>query len=194
MSPDTARQATLIPGRRPETAPAQPPEALGTVLVTGGSGFRAGWCLLELLQRGYRVRTTVRNLAREPEIRTMLAAHADIGDRLCVVEADLTSDTGWPQAADGCAYVPPAAAPFPAKQPADPDELIVPARDGTLRVLRASLAAGVRGVVPTSSTAAVRYASTTPPSRPLTEDDGTDPCNHQLTAYARAKTLAERAA
>jgi dihydroflavonol-4-reductase len=86
------------------------------------------------------------------------------------------------------------ASPFPPAQPKDPGDLVVPARNGTLRVLGACLAAGVRRVVLTSSTAAVRYGGDTVPTRPLTEEDWTDPVNPRLTPYALSKTLAERAA
>jgi dihydroflavonol-4-reductase len=165
-----------------------------TVLVTGGSGFLGSWCLVELLRHGYRVRTTVRDLSREPHVRGMLAPEVDVGDRLSLFAADLAGDAGWQEAANGCDYVLHVASPFPPAQPKDPDELIVPARDGTVRVLRASLAADVRRVVLTSSAAAVRNSGETPPSRPLTEEDWTDPANPNLTPYARSKTIAERAA
>jgi len=165
-----------------------------TVLVTGGSGFLGGWCAIELLQRGYRVRTTVRSLTREAEVRANVAAETDPAGRLSVLAADLTDDAGWAQAVDGCAYVLHVASPFPPAQPKDADELIVPARDGTLRVLRAALAAGVRRVVITSSVAAIRNSGSGPPSRPLTEEDWTDPDASDLTPYVRSKTIAERAA
>jgi nucleoside-diphosphate-sugar epimerase len=167
-----------------------------TVLVTGGSGFLGGWCLVELLQRGYRARTTVRDLAREGEVRANVGSQVDVGDRLAVLAADLTDDQGWAEAVDGCDYVLHVASPFPPAQPKDPEELIVPARDGTLRVLRASLAAGVKRVVLTSSVAAVRNAGPDAASdgRELTEEDWTDPGNPRLTPYTRSKTIAERAA
>jgi dihydroflavonol-4-reductase len=163
------------------------------VLVTGGSGFLGGWCLVELLRRGHRVRTTVRNPSREPEVRSMLASEVEIGDRLSVLQADLRSDEGWAQAVEGCDYVLHVASPFPPSQPKDPDELIVPAREGTLRVLRAALDAGVKRVVVTSSIAAVRNAGQ-PAHQPLTEEDWTDPENPNLTPYAQSKTIAEQAA
>jgi dihydroflavonol-4-reductase len=167
-----------------------------TVLVTGGSGFLGGWCLVELLQRGHRARTTVRDLAREGEVRAAVGTQVDARDRLEVVAADLTNDDGWADAVAGCDYVLHVASPFPPAQPKDPDELIVPARDGTLRVLRASLAAGVERIVLTSSVAAVR--SPGPDSgangRDLTEDDWNDPDNPHTTPYTRSKTIAERAA
>jgi nucleoside-diphosphate-sugar epimerase len=163
------------------------------VLVTGGSGFLGGWCLVELLRRGYRVRTTVRDLSREAEVRAAVASEVDAGDRLAVLAADLHSDDGWEEAVQGCDYVLHVASPFPPTQPKDPDELIVPAREGTLRVLRASLDAGVERVVVTSSVAAVTGGGK-PPSTLLTEEDWSDPDNPKLSAYARSKTIAERAA
>ena len=123
----------------------------------------------------------------------MIAAEADPGDRLSFVAADLTAEAGWDDAVAGCEYVLHVASPFPPAQPKDPDELIVPAREGTLRVLRAALAAGAKRVVVTSSVAAVRNAGEAPP-RPLTEEDWTDPSNPNLTPYSRSKTLAEQAA
>lgn len=164
-----------------------------TVLVTGGSGFLGSWCVVELLRRGYSVRTTVRNLSREAALRDAVASQVDAGDRLSALAADLRSDDGWPQAVQGCDYVLHVASPFPPTQPKDPDELIVPAREGTLRVLKASLDAGVERVVVTSSIAAVT-GGLGPTSPPLTEDDWSDPDNPRLTPYARSKTIAEHAA
>jgi dihydroflavonol-4-reductase len=164
-----------------------------TVLVTGGSGFLGGWCVIELLRRGYTVRTTVRSLSREPEVRATAASEVDPGDRLKVLAADLTEDDGWSEAVEGCDYVLHVASPFPPKQPKDPDELIVPAREGTLRVLRASLDAGVKRVVVTSSVAAIRLSDGAA-ARPLDERDWTDPNRPGLTPYVRSKTIAEQAA
>ena len=170
------------------------PDGTGqTVLVTGGSGFLGGWCVIELLERGYTVRTTVRDLAKEPQVRAAVESQVDPGDRLTVLAADLMSDDGWADAVAGCDYVLHVASPFPPKQPKDPDELIVPARDGTLRVLRAALDAGVKRVVVTSSVAAIRLTNGTEP-RPLDERDWTDPDSPGLTPYIRSKTIAERAA
>jgi len=167
-----------------------------TVLVTGGSGFLGGWCLVELLRGGYRARTTVRDLGRERAVRANVGSQVEVGDRLEVLAADLTKDQGWPEAIDGCDYVLHVASPFPSAQPKDPDELIVPARDGTLRVLRESLAAGVKRIVLTSSVAAVRNARPGVGSdgRQLTEADWSDPDNLDLTPYTRSKTIAELAA
>ena len=164
-----------------------------TVLVSGGSGFLGGRCVVELLRRGYAVRTTVRDLAKEGEVRARVSVEVDPGDRLAVLEADLLSDEGWAEAVAGCDYFLHVASPFPVAQPKDPDQLIGPAREGTLRVLRVALDAGVRRVVVTSSVAAVR-GSTESASAPLTEADWTDPEYPKLSPYARSKTLAEQAA
>ena len=164
-----------------------------TVLVTGGSGYLGSWCVIELLRRGYSVRTTVRDLAREPEVRAAVSREVDPGGRLTVLAADLLSDEGWAEAARGCDYVLHVASPFPPRQPKDPDELIVPARDGTLRVLQVSLDAGVERIVVTSSVAAVTGGGR-PVSGPLTEENWSDPDNPKMTPYARSKTIAELAA
>lgn len=165
-----------------------------TVLVTGGSGYLGGWCVVELLRRGYRVRTTVRDLAREAEVRATVGTQADAGDRLTVLAADLLDDAGWGDAVNGCDYVLHVASPFPPVQPKDPDELIVPARDGTLRVLGASLDAGVDRIVVTSSVAAITGSGKPVHGRALAEEDWSDPDNPKLSPYARSKTIAERAA
>ena len=164
------------------------------VLVTGGSGFIAQHCMLKLFEAGYRVRATVRSLAREAEVRaTLKAAGADIGDRLAFFAADLTADAGWAEAVAGCDFVLHVASPFPLTVPRHEDELIVPAREGALRVLRAARGAGVRRVVQTSSFAAVGYGHPQM-DRPFNEHDWTKVDGDGLTAYAKSKTLAERAA
>jgi dihydroflavonol-4-reductase len=167
----------------------------GTVLVTGGTGFLGGWCIASLLERGYDVRTTVRDHARENVVLDAArAAGADPGNRLTVLAADLTSDGGWAEAAAGCRYVLHVASPFPPVQPKDPDDLIVPARDGALRVLRAALDAGVERVAMTSSIAAVRSGRPSSAAAPYTEADWTDGDDTSRTPYVRSKTLAEQAA
>ena len=166
-----------------------------TVLVTGGTGFLGGWCIATLLERGYDVRTTVRDLKREQAVHdTVAAAGVEAGDRLTVLAADLTSDAGWPEAVDGARYVMHVASPFPPVQPKDPDELIVPARDGALRVLRAALDAGAERVAMTSSIAAIRSDRAATADAPLTEDDWTDGNDPSRTPYVRSKTIAEQAA
>jgi nucleoside-diphosphate-sugar epimerase len=167
---------------------------MSTVLVTGGSGFIGSHCILQLLAAGHQVRTTVRNLKRGQEVLTLLrAGGTDPGSRLSIVTADLESDAGWPDAVAGCEYVLHVASPFPLGVPNDADELIVPAREGTLRVLRASRDAGVKRVVLTSSFAAIGYGLK-PQLMPFDETNWTDLTSDGLTAYVKSKTLAERAA
>ena len=166
-----------------------------TVLVTGGTGYLGGWCIAGLLDRGYEVRTTVRDPAREGDVRAAVsAAGADPDERLSVLTADLTKDDGWPQAVTGCTYVLHVASPFPPAQPKDPDELIVPARDGSLRVLEAALEAGVERVVLTSSVAAVRGSGPPVNGSVYTDADWTDGDDTSLNPYPRSKAIAERAA
>jgi dihydroflavonol-4-reductase len=170
-------------------------EPAGTVLVTGGTGFLGGWCGVELVRRGYSVRTTIRDLRRADDVRAAFAAAGvDAGERLEIVAADLGADEGWAEAVAGCDRVLHVASPFPPAQPKDPDELIAPARDGALRVLRASLEAGVQRVVMTSSVAAVRHGRPASDAEPYDETDWTDPDDTRRTPYVRSKTIAERAA
>ena len=162
-----------------------------SVLVTGGSGFIGSYCILELLRAGYRVRTTVRSPEREATVRELLGAES--ADALSFATSDLMSDAGWEDAVSGCDYVLHVASPFPLGPPKHEDDLIVPAREGALRVLAAARDARVKRVVMTSSFAAVGYGQ---PARdtPFTEDDWTNPDGEGVNAYAKSKTLAERAA
>jgi nucleoside-diphosphate-sugar epimerase len=168
---------------------------MSTVLVTGGSGFIGSHAILQLLAAGHQVRTTVRSLKRESDVRAMLRqGGAEPGNRLQFFAADLEADVGWLQAVAGCDYVLHVASPFPAGVPRHEDELLVPARDGALRVLRASRDAGVRRVVLTSSFAAIGYGTGEKANKaPFDERDWTNP-NADVTAYVKSKTLAERAA
>ncbi len=161
------------------------------VLVTGASGFIALHCIARLLSDGHTVRGTVRSKAkREPAIRKALGD--DVGDRLELVEADLSSDAGWDEAVAGCQDVLHVASPFPPARPKHEDELVKPARDGTLRVLRACARAGVRRVVVTSSMAAVQAGP--PLDRPYDERDWSVTDDGTIDPYSKSKTLAERAA
>jgi nucleoside-diphosphate-sugar epimerase len=163
-----------------------------TVLVTGASGFIAMHCVLQLLEQGYRVRGTVRSLAREEHLRHIISKHVQADDRLEFVCADLTDDTGWQSAADGCKYVLHLASPFPAEQPEDENEVIVPAREGTLRVLRAAAECGVNRVVLTSSLAAIMYGYTNR-DKVFDESDWSN-LDGKIDPYPKSKTIAERAA
>ncbi|MEU4098769.1 NAD-dependent epimerase/dehydratase family protein [Streptomyces sp. NPDC026673] len=160
------------------------------VLVTGGTGYIGGWCVAELLRRGYDVRTTVRARGKERGVAEAVSAVADPAGRLDVVVADLTADDGWDAALDGVDHVLHVASPLGG---ADPAALVATARDGALRVLRAATAAKVKRVVMTSA------ANAASPSSYATEgvtDETlwTDPDDPALIPYRRSKTLAERAA
>lgn len=165
------------------------------VLVTGGTGFLGSHCIAQALAAGYNVRTTVRSKRREGDVRAMVAAAGvDAGDRLVFAEADLSSDAGWAEAAAGCAYALHVASPFPPGTPRHEDDLIVPARDGALRLLRAARDAGVKRVVLTSSFAAIGYGHGSRESPPFSENDWTNLEGRGVSAYVKSKTIAERAA
>ncbi len=165
---------------------------MSTVLVTGGSGFIAGHCILQLLAAGHTVRTTVRSLGRETEVRARLrAAGAAVDAPLTFFPANLTADAGWAEAARGCDYVLHVASPLLNRVPRHEDELVVPAREGTLRVMRAARDAHVRRVVLTSSFAAIGYGH--PPQQKLDETTWTN-LNARVAPYPKSKTLAEWAA
>ena len=167
---------------------------MSTVLVTGGSGFIGAHCILQLLAAGHQVRTTIRSLTRETDVRAMLKqGGAPAPEALSFYAADLMSDAGWKEATTACDYVLHVASPFPATVPKHEDELIVPAREGALRVLRSSRDAGVKRVVLTSSFAAIGYGHP-PRTTPFTEADWTDVNGEGLTPYVKSKTIAERAA
>lgn len=161
----------------------------GTVLVSGGSGYIAGFLIRQLLDAGWTVHTTVRSLSREAELRPQLGGDAD---RLKFFAADLGSDAGWAEASAGCSHVAHVASPFPATTPKDENDLIVPAREGALRALRAAKEAGVRRFVLTSSVAAVAYGQ--PGKHHFTEADWTNVDGPGVYPYVKSKTIAERAA
>ena len=166
----------------------------GLVVVTGGSGYIAGYCIAELLNNGRRVRATIRNLARAEEVRATIGRISSNAAAIEFVAADLNSDAGWANAVAGADYVLHVASPAPAVSPKDDDEVVRPARDGTLRVLKAARDAGVKRVVMTSSIAAIAYGRGER-LQPFSEVDWTDETNRKDTSpYARSKTIAERAA
>jgi|SRR5579871_2248129 len=167
---------------------------MSTVLVTGGSGFIGSHAIIQLLAAGHSVRTTVRDLSRESAVRALLReGGAEPGSTLTFHAADLETDTGWAEAAAGCDYVLHIASPFPQTVPKDENALIVPARDGALRVLRAARDTGVKRVVMTSSFAAIGYGHP-PRSTPFDENDWTNTAGDDVRPYVKSKTIAERAA
>lgn len=167
---------------------------MSKILVTGGSGFVGSHVVTKLLKEGHQVRTTVRSAGREAEVRTMLRNEdVEFDQELSFSQADLTDDHGWAAAVTGCEYVLHVASPFPQIAPENEDDLIVPARDGTLRVLRAARDAGVKRVVLTSSFAAIGYGHTNY-DKVFNEDDWTDPNGPDMQPYIKSKVLAEQAA
>lgn len=167
---------------------------MSTVLVTGGSGFVGSHVILKLLIEGHDVRTTVRSTSREADVRAMLRnGGQEPGPRLSFFEADLMNDRGWAEAVAGCNYVLHVASPFPPGAPKDENELIAPARDGTLRVLKAARDANVKRVVVTSSFAAIGYGHANI-DKVFTEEDWTDLGGPSVAPYIKSKTIAERAA
>ena len=163
-----------------------------TVLVTGGSGFLAAHTIAQLLSSGHAVRTTIRSPRRSADVRAMItAAGVDPTDRLTFTVADLTADAGWDDAMSGVSHVLHMASPFPPTTPTNDDELVIPARDGTLRVLHAAHDAAVKRVVMTSSFAAIGYGHRS--AGTFDETVWTD-VKAPISAYVKSKTLAERAA
>lgn len=165
-----------------------------TVLVTGGTGFVGGHCILQLLQSGHHVKTTIRLLSKKDKVLAMMKTGGLTNfEHLEFMEADLSNDKNWAEAVAGCTYVLHVASPIFLKLPKHEDEMIRPAVDGTIRVLKAARNAGVKRVVITSSFGAVGY-SHTDPNTMITEEEWTNPNDKTLSAYLKSKTLAERAA
>jgi dihydroflavonol-4-reductase len=166
----------------------------GLVTVTGASGFIAKYIIAQLLQRGYVVRGTVRSPDTAEVVRRAVARLGADPSKLTFIAADLMSDAGWAEAVSGASCVLHTASPFPIQQPDDPEDVIRPAVDGTLRVLKAAAAAGVKRCVVTSSTVAIFYGADQPPGHVYSEADFTNSERADITPYIRSKTLAEKAA
>lgn len=160
----------------------------GKVLVTGASGYIAGFVIKALAAQGWQVRGTIRSSARAADVRATLGL-----PDLELVACDLMSDVGWAQAMAGIDFVQHIASPIPAGEPRNPDDLIIPAREGALRALRFARAAGVKRVVMTSSMAAIAYGHQQG-RPPFTEADWSNVDSLEAYAYIKSKTLAERAA
>lgn len=165
------------------------------ILVTGATGFIAQQLIIDLLEAGHRVRGTIRDLSKSDALLQTLSNHTDKANDLDLYQADLETDEGWAEAIKGTSCVQHVASPFPLRIPKDPEDLIRPARQGVLRVLKLAKKEGVKRVVMTSSCAAIAYKSDDPLPSVLTEDDWSDA--HDARAcppYPASKTLAERAA
>ncbi len=164
-----------------------------TVLVTGASGFIGSHCIVSLLENGYQVKGTIRDLSRGEQIRNFIQNHTKYADNLSFASADLMKDEGWEEAMEGCTYVLHVASPVPINLPKDENEIIKPAKEGTIRVLKAADKTGVKRVVITSSIAAICYGHSDY-KKTFTEADWTNLAGKNLTAYPKSKTIAEKAA
>lgn len=162
------------------------------ILITGASGFIASHCILEMLNHGYDVRGTLRTLSRGDSIRAMLAKHTDRIDALELAAAELTDEASWIEAAKDCDGILHVASPVPVVQPDDENEVIMPAKTGTLNVLKAARANGIKRVVLTSSTAAVMSGNRDDGT--FTDKDWTDLKRTDLSPYIKSKTIAEQSA
>lgn len=169
-----------------------------TVLLTGASGYIAKHIALQLLEAGYTVRGTVRDLSRGAEVMAAVRPHlsdpTNLETRLTFVPLDLLDDDGWAAAMTGVDVLMHTASPFPMVQPKDENDLIRPAVDGALRALRAANAAGVRRVIMTSSIAAISGSPLPLGDTSYDETNWTNPEEPDITAYSKSKTLAEKAA
>lgn len=163
---------------------------VGTVLVTGGSGYIAGFTIRQLIAEGWTVRTTIRSLTKEQQVRDILDVD---NSKLSFFAADLTDDAGWAEAMAGCTHVAHLASPIPGASPKDENELIIPARDGALRALRFAKEAGVQRVVLTSSMAAIAYGVGRG-EYTFSEKDWTNLDHPDVYPYVKSKTIAEREA
>lgn len=165
-----------------------------TILITGIGGFVGRMVAAEALERGYKVRGTLRSIEkRGRRVTETLAALGADTSRLTLHEADLLRDEGWAEAARGCRHLVHIASPMNLTSPRDRMAYVPEARDGSLRVLEAARAAGVKRAVVTSSIAAAIYGHDAPPDRVFTEADWTNIDHRESTGYTVSKTLAEKA-
>ncbi len=164
------------------------------VLLTGISGFLGGHVALQLLEKGYRVRGSVRDIRKSGKVRQTLQNHGAEVDALEFIALDLLSDTGWAEAVKGVDFLVHTASPFVTSMPKDAMELITPAVEGTRRALEAALDADVSRMIVTSSAVAIMHGHKKPRSAPLNEQDWTDENSPGLNAYVQSKTMAEKKA
>jgi dihydroflavonol-4-reductase len=172
----------------------KPTTPRGLAAASGGSGYIAGYCIAQLLNDGWSVRTTMRNLKRAEDVHTAIGKIAANANTIEFVAADLNSDAGWTDAVAGADYVLHVASPVPTVDPKSDEGLVRPVRNGTLPVIKAARDAGVKRVVMTSSISAIIHGRGVR-EKPFTEEDWTDETNRDDSSpYDRSKTIAERAA
>lgn len=164
------------------------------VLLTGVTGFLGSHTAIQLLNKGYSVLGTLRDLGRAEDIKQAMAKHTDNIGNLAFAEAELSDAEIWRQLTKGVDCVHHIASPFPAQLPENEEDIIRPAKEGALNVLKASSENGVRRVVMTSSTTAMIYGKAKGErSQTFTEADWTDVrVKNDSTSYHRSKTIAEK--
>jgi dihydroflavonol-4-reductase len=169
---------------------------MNKILLTGVSGFLGSHTAIQLLNQGYQVTGTLRDLKRADAIKQVIAQHTPHIAQLTFAQADLSTETDWRSLMQEVDYVLHIASPFPRELPKNENDLIIPAKKGTLDILQAASQAGVKRVVITSSSGAILYGKEKAKrSGTYTEKDWTDIANQQdTTPYFRSKTIAERAA
>lgn len=165
------------------------------VLVTGATGFIASHTILALINKGYEVRGTARSASKADHLNATLSQYSGKPIEIELVSADLTKDEGWAEAMEGVTYLQHLASPIPSNLPKDPNDLIIPAKEGALRALKAAKAAGVKRAVMTSSMASIAYGWGDSRPAVLDESHWSNPDNlKDNTAYTRSKAIAEKAA
>lgn len=164
------------------------------VLVTGGSGYIASNIILQLLDQGYAVRTSVRSLDKMDRVKKIIAAGGiEHPTDLSFIETDLSSEKNWNKAMEGVTYVIHTVSPTPKLNFKDEKEMIEPAVNGVLYVLRAARDANVKRVVLTSAYGAI-FAGHENRTTPYTEEDWSNLEAKNIFPYQKSKTLSERAA
>ena len=166
------------------------------VLLTGISGFLGSHTAIQLLNKGYKVTGTVRDLNRANDLKAIIEKHTQHIQNLTIAEADLNEESKWPELTQNIDFIQHIASPFPRNLPKHESELIDPARNGVLNILKNASANNVKRVVITSSVAAVVYGKDKKDlNLTFTENDWTDELNKKdSTPYFRSKTIAEKAA
>ncbi len=165
---------------------------MNTVLVTGDTGFLAGWTIRRLLEKGYHVRTTVRSEKKISAVTSMLQAEGVDTVNLSFAFTDLTKPDGRDDAMRDIDYVLHVASPLGGDNHEDPT-LIPIAKSGVEYVLNAAIRADVKKVVMTSTEGA-NYPDKSDTRNNINEDFWTDPDNKWITNYMRSKLVAERTA
>lgn len=166
------------------------------VLLTGVSGFLGSHTAIQLLEKDYQVVGTLRDINRAESIKEMIGKHTLKINNLSFVEANLNDQNAWKNLTQGMDYIQHIASPFPRELPKNEDDLILPAKNGTLNILKAASVNGVKRVVITSSIAAIVYGKSKNHRNGVFDETHWTDANNKKdnTPYFRSKTIAEKAA